>query len=131
VYGVQRQRPDRRLELPYLRLDQVEDAVAAQWYREVFPPELIAALREQLTSRTAVLAALQEHRKPDGLAEVVDQEQKRRQESPDGVDHVSVSNNEQMSGAKGTRTPDLLVAKVAPGEGLRALRTPLGALCAS
>ena len=43
MYGVQRQRPDRRLELPYLPLDQVEDAVAAQWYREVFPPELIAA----------------------------------------------------------------------------------------
>jgi len=96
-----------------------------------FPARADSGLREQLTSRTAVLAALQEHRKPDGLAEVVDQEQKRRQESPDGVDHVSVSNNEQMSGAKGTRTPDLLVAKVAPGEGLRALRTPLGALCAS
>jgi hypothetical protein len=35
--GVQRQRPDRRLELPHLPLHQVEDAVAAQWCREGFP----------------------------------------------------------------------------------------------
>jgi site-specific DNA recombinase len=215
-------------DLPYLPVEQVEEAVAAQWNREVFPPELVAALREQLTAqlrdynataeqeqrrmtervatirrerfkwaekamegvvpddiarerqqlladqllaaesalsrlsadqdsyeatlhavldlvrscgrayelsepkgrrdynqafftgifldvdddeprpkvakvrRTPVLAALQEHREPDGLAAVVDQEQQRRQDqSLDGVEHVSVSNEQLLVELRG------------------------------
>jgi hypothetical protein len=47
--------------------------------------------------RTPVLAALQEHRELEGLTAAVDQEQQRRQDqSLDGVDYVSVSNNELL-----------------------------------
>ncbi|MEX5718192.1 recombinase family protein [Geodermatophilus maliterrae] len=37
-------------DLPYLPLEQVEDAIAAQWEQEVFPTELVTALRQQLTA---------------------------------------------------------------------------------
>ena len=44
--------------------------------------------------RTPVLAALQVHRAPDGLTDAIDQELESRQEySPDGVEHVGVSND--------------------------------------
>jgi hypothetical protein len=48
-------------DLPYLPVEQVEDAVAAQWNREVFPPELVAALREQLTAQLRDYNATAEH----------------------------------------------------------------------
>jgi hypothetical protein len=52
--------------------------------------------------RTPVLAALQEHRPSERLTEVVDQEQQRRQGlSRDGVEHVSVSNNELLVELRG------------------------------
>jgi hypothetical protein len=47
--------------------------------------------------RTPVLAALQHHRRPEGLTAAVDQEQQRRQDqSLDGVDYVSVSNEQLL-----------------------------------
>jgi site-specific DNA recombinase len=47
-------------DLPYLPVEQVEEAVAAQWHREVFPPELVAALREQLTMQLRAFNATAE-----------------------------------------------------------------------
>jgi hypothetical protein len=55
-------------------------------------------------------------------------------ESHDGECAASVTACQRqirVGGAKGTRTPDLLVAKVAPGGELRALRATRCALCAS
>jgi site-specific DNA recombinase len=52
--------------------------------------------------RTPVLAALQEHREPNGLTEVIDLEQQRRQDqSLDGVDYVSVSNEQLLVELRG------------------------------
>ncbi len=52
--------------------------------------------------RTPVLAALQDHRRPEALRAAVDQEQQRRQDqSLDGVDYVSVSNNELLVELRG------------------------------
>jgi hypothetical protein len=56
------------------------------------PRPMVAKLR-----RTPVLAALQEYRGPEGLTAAVDQEQQCRQDqSLDGVDYVSASNNELL-----------------------------------
>jgi site-specific DNA recombinase len=48
-------------DLPYLPLEQVEEAVAAQWDREVLPAELLAALRQQLTTELRAYNASAEH----------------------------------------------------------------------
>jgi hypothetical protein len=49
---------------------------------------------------------LQHHRRPEGLTAAVDQEQQRRQDqSLDGVDYVSVSNEQLLVELRGLEPP--------------------------
>ncbi len=51
-------------DLPYLPLEQVEEAVQAQWDQEAFPPALLTALRQQLmTDLRSFTASAEEERR--------------------------------------------------------------------
>lgn len=85
-------------DLPHLPLEQVEDAVAAQWDREVFPSDLVAALRQQLTNelRTYNATAESERRRlSERIAAVRRERYKWAEKAMEGVVPADIARERQ------------------------------------
>ena len=87
-------------DLPYLPLEQVEEAVVAQWERETFPAALTQSLRQQLTADLHAFNAIAEQeqgRLTERIAAIRRERYKWAEKAMEGVVPADIAREKQQA----------------------------------